>query len=89
MNTDGAPQARVWSAAVWTGSEMIIWGGSYETNLSSLCNNPIFNNGACYNPITDQWRPLSTNGAPPPSRQAVAVWTGTEMIVWGGYGAWS
>ena len=43
------------------------------------------NTGGRYNPTTDTWTPTST-GANVPSRATdhTAVWTGTEMIVWGG-----
>ena len=42
--------------AVWTGSEMIVWGGS---NGSSY-----FNTGGRYNPSTDSWIATSTTNAP-------------------------
>jgi hypothetical protein len=59
---------------------MIVWGG--EDGFGSY-----FNTGGRYNPITDNWRGTST--IYPPLRRAVhtAVWTGSEMIVWGGYPA--
>jgi N-acetylneuraminic acid mutarotase len=64
--------------AVWTGTEMIIWGG-YITGGRT-------NSGARYNPSTDTWSPISTINAPSPRRAHTAIWTGTEMIVWGGCG---
>jgi hypothetical protein len=33
---------------------------------------------------TDIWHPLSTSGAPAPREAHTALWTGAEMIVWGG-----
>ena len=30
MTTTGAPAARGYHTAVWTGSEMIVWGGYYN-----------------------------------------------------------
>jgi hypothetical protein len=69
----GAPSARRWHAAVWTGSEMIVWGGRTDTN-----------DGGIYDPATDTWRATSTVGAPSARKQHTAVWTGSEMIVWGG-----
>ncbi|MGE5213351.1 MAG: Kelch repeat-containing protein [Nitrospirota bacterium] len=71
--TTNAPSARASHSAVWTGSEMIVWGGQN--------GNQGFNNGARYNPSTDSWRSISSPGALTGGR---AVWTGTEMIVWGG-----
>lgn len=78
ISTTGAPTARVLPTAVWTGTEVIVWGG--ETN------GPIyFNDGSAYNPVTNSWRPISTVNAPTPRTDFTAVWTGTEMIVFGGY----
>ncbi len=71
------PAFRELHTAVWTGTEMIVWGGSSGTTC--------FNTGARYNPATDDWTPTSTGANVPSSRRGHgAVWTGTEMIVWGG-----
>src|SRR5439155_9235995 len=72
-----APTARSVHTAVWTGSEMIVWGGG---NASSD-----FNTGGRYNPTTDSWTATSTINAPAARDSHTAVWTGSEMIVWGGY----
>ena len=77
--TTTAPAGRVGHTAVWTGSEMIIWGG--------LGADPSYlNTGARYNPTTDNWTFINTILAPAPRAGHTAVWTGSEMIVWGGYG---
>ncbi len=66
--------------AVWTGSEMILWGGvSFDGS-----NYQYFNTGARYNPSTDNWTMTSTTDAPSARDRHTAVWTGSEMIVWGG-----
>ena len=78
----GIPDARSGHVAVWTGSVMVIWGGSVESDLP----NPATNTGGRYDPLTDRWMPMSTEGAPQASAEATAVWTGYEMIVWGGKG---
>jgi len=75
----GAPAPRWFHAAVWTGAEMIVWGG--RSNFSGDNN---FNDGARYNPATDEWTPVNTQGAPAARSQCAAVWTGEEMIIWGG-----
>jgi len=71
------PAGRSLHTAVWTGSEMIVWGGSAGTSA-------YFNDGARYNPATDNWTAISTNGAPVARQDHTAVWSGTEMIIWGG-----
>ncbi|HEX5490195.1 MAG TPA: PQQ-binding-like beta-propeller repeat protein [Candidatus Udaeobacter sp.] len=73
-STAGAPAARVYHTAVWTGTEMIVWGGNF----------PPLNTGGRYNPTTDSWTATSTAGAPGARENHTAVWTGTEMIIWGG-----
>ena len=76
-STTNAPSARAGHTAVWTGSEMIVWGGY---NGSSYLNT-----GARYNPSIDSWTATSTTNAPGGRQECTAVWTGNEMIVWGGY----
>ncbi|HEX8947660.1 MAG TPA: hypothetical protein VF790_01790, partial [Dissulfurispiraceae bacterium] len=43
-----------------------------------------FNTGGRYTPSTDAWAALPTVNAPSARVAHTAVWTGTEMIVWGG-----
>jgi N-acetylneuraminic acid mutarotase len=61
---------------VWTGKEVITWGGDLWGS----------DKGAAYNPSTNLWRSLSRTGAPSERTGHTAIWTGKEMIVWGGYG---
>ncbi len=81
ISTDGAPSPRGSHVFVWTGKEMIVWGGSAR-ELGALGD--YFENGARYNPEMDTWKPISTINAPKGRVLATAVWTGTEMILWGG-----
>lgn len=75
---DPAPdRARYGHTAVWTGSLMIVWGGSDGSYL---------NLGRRYDPLTDIWTSTTTVGAPPGRMNHTAVWTGTGMVVWGGTG---
>src|SRR5256886_6167255 len=77
-STAGAPAAREHHTAVWTGSEMIVWGGWGSGP------GPVLNTGGRYNPSTDSWAATSTTNAPAARTDHTAVWTGTEMIIWGG-----
>ncbi len=77
-NTTNAPSARVDHTAVWTGTEMIVWGGVQQFEVLPS------NTGGRYNPATDTWAPTSTINAPSARRFHTAIWTGSEMIVWGG-----
>ena len=76
---DPGPLAgRIGHAAVWTGSEVLIWGGRNDDGA--------LDDGAAFDPATGTWRLLA------PTRFAgrawpVAVWTGQEMVVIGGVGS--
>ncbi len=81
ISTAGAPSPRWCHVALWTGREMLIWGGrsAFQPSYHKL-------DGGLYDPATDRWRPINLEGAPTARSQSAAVWTGSEMIVWGGWG---
>ena len=57
---------------------MIVWGGiTFAPNY--------LNTGGRYNPNTDTWTATSLANAPTPRADHTAVWTGVEMIIWGGF----
>lgn len=62
-------------AAVWTGTHMVIWGGSGSQGP--------FGDGAAYDPRRDAWSVLPEGPLSPRSGPA-AVWTGDEVLIWGG-----
>src|SRR5437588_9480012 len=55
---------------------MIVWGGYTGAYL---------NTGGRYNPTTDSWTATSTTNAPEGRYEHAAIWTDSEMIVWGGF----
>lgn len=77
--TSGAPSARSGHTAVWTGSEMVVWGGYYYDGTGHRLNS-----GGRYTPSSDSWTAVASSGAPSGRSGHTAVWTGTEMVVWGG-----
>src|SRR4029077_9770096 len=54
--TSNAPSGREGQPAVWTGHEMIVWGGDDGLNF--------LNTGGRYDPVNDVWRATSLTGAP-------------------------
>lgn len=68
------------ASGVWTGSELIVWGG-YQLAATSVGMVPA--TGAAYDPLADRWRMIA-DGPLAPRAKHLAVWTGSEMIVWGG-----
>ena len=67
--------SRSGSVSVWTGRQMIVWGGSAGGTRHT--------DGAAYTPATRTWTRIPS--APLPSRSNPnALWTGSRVIVWGG-----
>lgn len=91
ISTNNTPDQRAFHSAVWTGTEMIIWGGKSNTNLKT---------GGVYDPELDVWRTgfvldnlrNGTHANTPLARSKhLALWTGSgaeswhnKMIIWGG-----
>lgn len=66
------------AASIWTGTELVVWGGTLGTQIPP--------HGEVYHPATDAWTamprsPLRARTGP------VAVWTGTSVVFWGGQDA--
>ncbi len=74
------PIAREWAVSLRTGGEVFLWGGSSDYGGRLHTGGLTFRDGS------DRWR-----NVPPwpwgPREQAVAVWTGEEVLVWSGAGA--
>jgi N-acetylneuraminic acid mutarotase len=80
--TLNAPLERRSHSAIWTGTEMIIWGGrAWDPSIGSFTDTK---SGGRYNPVTDAWTVTNTIGAASPRTDHSAIWTGNEMIIWGG-----
>ena len=58
---------------VWTGNELIVWGGRYYSSFGTI--HDLTTGAQTYTSLID---------APTRRNDHSAVWTGTEMIVWGG-----
>ena len=71
-----APAIYADCAYTWTGTELLIFGGS---NGSAFVNTT-----ASYNPQANTWTTLSNTNAPTPRGDANAVWTGNMMVIWSG-----
>jgi hypothetical protein len=70
--------ARAGHLAVWSGSEMLVWGGKSVAGRSLL-------DGAAYDPVSDRWRRLSDS----PLRgqgDTVGAWTGNSWLIIHGFG---
>ncbi len=65
-------------SVVWTGTELIVWGGADSDGKPSA-------SGASFNRLTEEWKVLPESPLSARSDHE-AVWNGTEMLVWGGCG---
>jgi N-acetylneuraminic acid mutarotase len=79
----GAPEGRAYLPAVWTGNEMIVWGGGFWTGGDGLYIEAV-DTGGRYSPVTDSWTPTSSVNAPEPRYDHSAVWSVDYVVVWGG-----
>ena len=61
---------------------MIVWGGRVPGQSGLPDEFP--NNGGRYDPSTDSWSAVTNTGAPSGRHDSGAVWTGEELILWGG-----
>ena len=73
---------RTGAAAVWSGSQMLVWGGATTASHGQVAPP----HGEAFDPSSGRWSPLPKS----PLRgrdDPVAVWTGTQMFIWGGQAA--
>lgn len=63
---------------VINGTQVFIWGGSSgQTALAT---------GAIYDVATNSWTSVASDANTPSAREgAIAAWTGSKVLVWGGY----
>lgn len=67
--------------AVWTGREVLVW-----SSVPGTANNKGREVVLAYNPSLNTWRSLPPSGLTPRAG-AITVWTGHELVVWGGLNA--
>jgi hypothetical protein len=73
------PTSRLGHTAVWTGQRLLVWGGLTGRAGASVAPP----HGVAYDPAANRWTALPQS--PLPGRIGhLAVWTGTQMLIWGG-----
>jgi hypothetical protein len=82
ISSVGAPDRRRSQLAVWTGTKMLVWSGQSGDEIKR--------DGGIYDPGSDTWSALPSADAPggwttPTNFDGLytAVWSGTQMIVFG------
>jgi hypothetical protein len=75
------PEVRDRAVTAWTGSQLIIWGGSV---FDGGGDETPANDGFVFDGVSRSWSELPAD--PLSSRSdAAGVWTGQELLIWGGY----
>lgn len=62
------------AATVWTGDELLIWGGSTSDYEHS------FSDGAAYDPASGRWREMAPGPSGSGGAETHGVWTGEEAL---------
>jgi hypothetical protein len=66
----------------WTGTLLLVWGGASDGRSDAT----LYADGASYDPATKQW--IKLPAAPISARTQMGwVWTGSSLVVFGGYGS--
>src|SRR5690348_1058656 len=82
ISLTNAPTARNAQSAIFTridGTDhMIVWGGQDSSMV------PFANTGGLWKRSTNQWTATTTMNAPSGREGQPAIWTGHEMIIFGG-----
>ncbi len=77
--TPSSLSARRSLSAIWSGTEMMVFGGYGPSCTGGYCDD-----GARYSVLTDTWTALPPFPALGGRVEHTAVWSGTQMIVFGG-----
>lgn len=72
---------RYQSCAVWSGSKMLMFGGTNEVSNSGYVQR---NNGGAYDPESNTWEEISGTNGPAISTASACAWTGSAMMHFGG-----
>ena len=76
---EGPVSTRYWSSSVWTGAEVLFWGGWDAVEDQGTPTK----DGFTYTPFKQEWGAIPAAPIAPRAR-AVVTWTGSELLVWGG-----
>lgn len=80
VSTYGAPATRINVNFLWTGTEIFVYGGDLPNGYKK------YDDAFLYNPETNKWRKAASNNILGKRRSCITLWTGEEVLVWGGSG---
>lgn len=73
------PDVRTGAATAWTGTELLVWGG-----FTDFDERNVLADGFVFDATERAWRPTALAPLAPRTLSASA-WTGSELLVWGGW----
>lgn len=79
LNSSGAPTARYQASGVWTGEELLVFGGQDAGGAAS--------GGHAWRRSSGTWRVLPASNPAVARSGGLAAWTGTDLLLFGGQGA--
>ena len=68
---------------MWTGTEVIVWGGYATYGPIGDAGSSVHGDGAAYNPTTNEWRLLAESPLGPRCDHS-STWTESGVLVFGG-----
>ena len=74
----GSPSARITASAVWTGTVVVVFGGT-----DSAAQN-VYRDGGIYDPVANAWSVLPAPMTISRRNAPLAYWDGTRAVFWGG-----
>jgi hypothetical protein len=77
-------QGRQGHVAVWTGNEMVIYGGQPGPSSADDHRISTGREGAAFRPSDASWRLLPVSPLKPRS-SPLAIWSGNDVLLWGGW----
>ena len=79
LDVPNPPEARFGATAVWTGDRFLVWGGTGQSGELNSGGMLVFSAG-----VPALWSTISLTDAPSARSGHAALWTGEQMLVWGG-----
>lgn len=76
--TGDIPTPRAKAKSLWTGTHMLVWGGTDSSGA-------VLNDGYAFEPNSQTWFRLKTNFTVPPRTDHALGWSGSELLVFGGF----
>jgi hypothetical protein len=79
--SEGAPSPRFFTKVAAIGDRFFVWGGFAEAVDDYPVAGSALSDGAIYDPATDSWTPISSEGAPTQTELVDPVYSGGHLMI--------